>query len=285
MISISKGDKNTMRKKRGFWVVLMIACLLAGCAEMNQTTKASSSPVMDRVISRGELRVGVSGDMPPMNLLTKEDKVIGMDVDLATMIAEAMGVKLNLQRIDFAGLLPALESGSIDMILSNMTMTPDRNLKVAFVGPYFTSGKAFLTKRSSIAQARGLPDVNSPQYTFAALKGSTSAEVIRKGAPQAKLLTADTQNDAIQMVIDGKADAMIADYPICVVGTYRNPAAGLVSVVAPITYEPIGIAVPKSDPLLLNWLGNFLNSLEKAGYMDGLKEKWFAQPTWLPQMK
>jgi ABC-type amino acid transport substrate-binding protein len=87
-----------------------------------------------------------------MNLLTQEDKVIGMDVDVATMIAEVMGVKLNLQRIDFRGLLPALESGSIDMIVSNMTMTPDRNLKAAFVGPYFTSGKALLTKRSSIAQ-------------------------------------------------------------------------------------------------------------------------------------
>jgi polar amino acid transport system substrate-binding protein len=274
-----------MKKARGLFVVLMIACLLAGCAEMNQTTKASSSPVMDKITSRGELRVGISGDMPPMNLLTKEDKVIGMDVDLATMIADAMGVKLNVQRIDFSGLLPALESGRIDMIVSNMTMTPDRNLKAAFVGPYFTSGKAFLTKRSSIAQAKGLPDINSPQFTFVALKQSTSEAVIRKGAPQAKLLAAGTQNEAIQMVIDGKADAMIADYPICVVAVYHNPAAGLISVVAPITYEPIGIAVPKGDPHLLNWLGNFLHSLEKAGYMNDLKEKWFVQPTWLPQMK
>jgi len=275
-----------VKKTKWTMVVLMIGCLLAaGCAEMNQTTKASPSPVMDRITSRGELRVGISGDMPPMNLLTKEDKVIGMDVDLATMIADAMGVRLSVQRIDFNSLLPALESGRIDMIVSNMTMTPDRNLKAAFVGPYFTSGKAFLTKRSSIAQAKGLPDVNSPQYTFVALKGSTSEAVIVRGAPQAKHLTAATQNDAIQMVVDGKADAMIADFPICVVAVYRNPAAGLVSVVTPITYEPIGIAVPKGDPHLLNWLGNFLQGLEKAGYMQDLRQKWFAQPTWLPQMK
>ena len=275
-----------MKKTKWTMVVLMMGCLLAaGCAEMNQTTKASSSPVMDRITSRGELRVGISGDMPPMNLLTKEDKVIGMDVDLATMIADAMGARLSVQRIDFNSLLPALESGRIDMIVSNMTMTPDRNLKAAFVGPYLTSGKAFLTKRSSIAQAKGLPDVNSPQYTFVALKGSTSEAVIVRGAPQAKHLTAATQNDAIQMVVDGRADAMIADFPICVVAVYRNPAAGLVSVVTPITYEPIGIAVPKGDPHLLNWLGNFLQGLEKAGYMQDLKQKWFAQPTWLPQMK
>jgi polar amino acid transport system substrate-binding protein len=263
----------------------MIVFFLIGCAELNQTTKPSSSPVMDRIVSRGELRVGISGDMPPMNLLTKDDKVIGLDVDLAAMIAEALGVRLNLQRIDFSGLLPALESEKIDMIISNMTMTPDRNLKVAFVGPYYTSGKAFLTKRSSIAQAKGLPDINNPQYTFVALKGSTSEAVIRNGAPQAKVTTTGTQNEAIQMVIDGKADGMIADYPICVVGVYRNPSAGLVSVVAPITYEPIGIGLPKGDPHLINWLGNFLHGLEQAGYMKELKEKWFSQPTWLPQMK
>lgn len=274
-----------MKKVKWLFAALLIACLLPGCAQMGQTMKASSSPVMDRVLSRGELRVGVSGDMPPMNFLTKEDKVIGLDVDLATMIADAMGVKLNVQRIDFSGLLPALESGSIDMIVSNMTMTPDRNLKVAFVGPYFVSGKAFLTKRSSVAQAKALPDINSPEFTFVALKESTSEEVIREGASQAKLLTFSTQNEAIQMVIDGKADAMIADYPICVIAAYHNPEAGLVTVEAPITYEPIGIAVPKGDPHLLNWLGNFLNSLENSGYMNDLKEKWFAQATWLSQMK
>jgi polar amino acid transport system substrate-binding protein len=274
-----------VKKAKWMLVVLMICCLLVGCAEVGQTIKTSSSPVMDGIISKGELRVGVSGDMPPMNLLTKEDKLIGMDIDLAAMIAEAMGVRLNLQRIDFNRLLPALESGSIDMIVSNMTMTSDRNLRAAFVGPYFTSGKAFLTKRSSIAQAKGLPEINSPQFTFVALKGSTSESVIRNDVPQARLLIAATQNDAIQMVIDDKADAMIADYPICLVAVYSNPAAGLLTVITPVTYEPIGIAVPKGDPHLLNWLGNFMNSLEKGGYMHDLKKKWFNQMAWLSQMK
>ncbi len=274
-----------MKTAKWIFVAVGIAVLAAGCAEMERAKTPSAAPVMDRIISRGELRVGVSGDMPPMNLLTKEDKIIGLDVDLATTIAEAMGVTLTLQRIDFRGLLPALEGGSIDMIVSNMTMTPDRNLRAAFVGPYFTSGKAFLTKRSSIAQAKGLPEVNNPQFTFAALKGSTSEAVIRKGAPLANLLTADTQTQAIQMVIDGKVDAMIADYPVCVVAAYRNPAAGLISVMTPVTYEPIGIAVPKGDPHLVNWLDNFLRGLEKSGHIDELGQNWFAQPTWLPQMK
>jgi polar amino acid transport system substrate-binding protein len=227
----------------------------------------------------------MSGDMPPLNMITKEGQIIGLDADLAKLAAEAMGVKLNVQRMAFAGLLPALEAGSIDMIISNMTMTPDRNLKAAFVGPYLTSGKGLLTKRSTLAQAMKLEDLNSPQFTFAALKGSTSEAVTRKGAPQAKLLTVNTENEGVQMVIDGKADGMIADYPICVVAAYRNQGSGLVPVAAPITYEPIGIAVPKGDPQLVNWLQNFLNGIEKAGYLKDLGEKWFAKPTWIDQLK
>jgi polar amino acid transport system substrate-binding protein len=280
-----------MKKLHFFCALAVISVLLSGCAEMNRAPSPtpapapSASPVLDRILSRGELRVGMSGDMPPLNMLNKQDKIIGLDADLAAMMADAMGVKLNVQKIAFSGLLPALEAGSIDLIISNMTMTPDRNLKVAFVGPYFTSGKGLLTKNTTLTQAKKFADINNPQFTFVALKGSTSEAVTRAGAPQAKLVTVGTENEGVKMVIDGKADAMLADFPICVVAAYRNQGSGLVPVAAPLTYEPIGIAVPKGDPHLLNWLENFLRSVEKAGYMKDLGEKWFAQPTWVDQLK
>jgi polar amino acid transport system substrate-binding protein len=274
-----------MKKLQLICTLAVIISLLTGCAEMNRTAAPSPSPVLDRILSRGELRVGMSGDMPPLNMLTKDDKIIGLDADLAAMVADAMGVKLNVQKMAFAGLLPALETGSIDMIISNMTMTPDRNLKVAFVGPYVISGKGLLTKRSTLGQAMRMEDLNSPQFTFVALKGSTSEAVTRKGAPFAKLLTVSTENEGVQMVIDGKADGMLADFPICMVAAYRNQGAGLIPVKAPITYEPIGIAVPKGDPQLVNWMQNFVHSIEKAGYMKDLGEKWFAKPTWIDQLK
>lgn len=274
-----------MKKLRRLCALAAIVGFLSGCVEMNRAPAPSTSPVLDRILFRGELRVGMSGDMPPLNMTTKEDKIIGLDADLAALMAEAMGVKLNIQKMAFAQLLPALEAGSIDMIISNMTMTPDRNMKVAFVGPYFTSGKGLLTKRSALGDAMKMEDLNNINYTFVALKGSTSEAVVRKGAPLAKLITVGSENEGIQMVIDGKADGMLADFPICVVAAHRRQGSGLVPVKAPLTYEPIGIAVPKGDPQLLNWLQNFLNGIEKAGYTKDLGEKWFAKPTWIDQLK
>ena len=267
--------------------LILAILLLFGCAEMQRTSAKASAPAstLDRVLLVGELRVGMSGDMPPMNMTTKEDKLIGLDADLAAVMANAMGVRLKLEKIPFDELLPALEVGRIDMIISNMTITPERNLKAVFVGPYFVSGKGLLTKSATLAKAEKMKDLNSPEFTFVALKGSTSELVARKGAPKAVLLTAYSEDEAVQMVVKGDADAMIADFPICVVAAYRHKGSGLVAASTPITYEPIGIAIPKGDPQLVNWLENVLDGLRKSNVLTAMKLKWFSEPTWADQLK
>ena len=160
--------KKLMKQSMLFVVGLVFLALVTGCAGMNTgTSSVTNSPVMDRIIQNGELVVGTAGSMPPLNMTTKDGKVVGIEPDIARYIAAAMGVELRLETMPFADLLEALESGKVDMVLSNMTITPKRNLSAAFVGPYYVSGKAFLTKLETIALAREADDVNSadPQRT------------------------------------------------------------------------------------------------------------------------
>jgi len=278
-----------MKKYRAIHILglILVILLFIGCAEMQRTSAQATAPssTLDRVLLVGELRVGMSGDMPPLTMTTKEDKLIGLDADLAAIMANAMGVRLKLQKIPFNELLPALEGGRIDMIISNMTITPERNLKAVFVGPYFVSGKGLLTKRATLAKAEKMADLNSAEFTYVVLIGSTSELVARKGAPKAVLLTAYSEDEAVQMVLNGDADAMIADFPICVVAAYRHKGSGLVAASTPITYEPIGIAIPKGDPHLVNWLENVLDGLRKSNILAAMKIKWFSEPTWADQLK
>jgi polar amino acid transport system substrate-binding protein len=182
-------------------------------------------------------------------------------------------------------LLPALQAGEVDMVLSGMTITPKRNLKVAFVGPYFISGKAFLTKIKTIALAKEAVDVNNPNTKLVALKDSTSQAFAEAVLDKTTLYTTGNYDEAVDMVLNDKVQAMIADYPICVVSVFRYPEAGLLSVVTPLTYEPIGIAIPANDPLLMNWATNTLNSIEASGQLDELRLKWFARGSWLEKLK
>ena len=274
-----------MMMKKLMFVLLALLLLLGGCAQMNSNTpKASASPVIDRIVQRGELVVGMAGNMPPMNMTSKEGELIGYEVDLAKAMAAAMGVRAKLAVISFAELLPALRSGKIDLILSNMTITPGRNLKVAFVGPYFTSGKAFLTKIKTIAMAEEPGDIDAKKTKLVALKGSTSQAFVEEAIPEATLVAANDYDEAVKMVLEDKVHAMVADYPICVVSVFRYPHQGLLSVVTTLTYEPIGVGVPAGDPLLVNWVENFMGIAEETGLLQELKEKWLLQADWLHRL-
>ena len=274
-----------MKSVRVVLLSVFLMFLLTACAGWQMTQSSpSNSPVIDRIMDRGELVVGAMGNMPPMNMTTKDGKKIGMEVDMVKGIAAAMGVNYRFKTMPFSDLIPALQAGKVDMIISGMTINAERNLKVAFVGPYFISGKAFLTKIKTIAEADEAADLNRPETKLVALKGSTSQTFAEELIPRATLWTAKDYDEAVNMVLNGEVHAMIADYPVCVVSVFRYPEAGLLSMVTPITYEPIGIAVPAGDPLLVNWLENFMASMEGSGTLDELKKKWFARGDWLKKL-
>jgi len=278
--------KLRMNKRSLLLVGMLLITFVTGCAGMSAgTAPTRNAPVMDRIIQKGELVVGTAGSMPPLNMTTKDGQVVGIEPDIARYIAGAMGVTLKIETMPFAELLPALESGKVDMVLSNMTITPKRNLSAAFVGPYYVSGKAFLTKLETIALAREASDINSPDTTLAVLKGSTSQYFAEEVIPDAKLITTEDYDGAVELVRSGKAHAMIADYPICLVSVFRYPEDGLLTVVTPLTYEPIGIAVPANDPLLVNWLENFLHTMEASGNLESIADYWLEDASWLKDLK
>ena len=275
-----------MKRARLIIISILALLLFTACAQMQQgSTGTSASPVLERIQQKGELTVGTMGDMPPLNMTTKDGEIIGLEPDIARLMANAMGVKVKFVTKPFSELLPALQTGEVDMILSGMTITAERNMKVAFVGPYFISGKAFLTKIKTIANAKEAVDVNSPDTKLVALKGSTSQAFAEAFIDKATLFTTGTYDEAVDMLLQDKVQAMIADYPICVVSVFRYPEAGLLSVVTPLTYEPLGIAVPANDPLMINWTENALANLEGSGILDELKLKWFARGAWLHKLK
>jgi polar amino acid transport system substrate-binding protein len=270
-----------LRKNLGV-VAWMVAFSLV--AVWGQGFAAGISPVLDRIQAKEELVVGTAASMPPLNMTTKDGQIVGMEIDMASFFASSIGVKLTLRPMHFNDLLPALEAGQVDMVLSGMTIIPERNLKVAFVGPYFASGKSILAKAANVESIDEVAKMNNPDKVLVALKGSTSQMFIEKVTPKAKFVPAEDYNQAVSMVREDKAVAMVADYPICMVSVYLYPEARLARLKKPLTYEPLGIALPGNDPLLVNWVQNFLHALDKMGDMEALMEKWFKNASWVSHL-
>jgi polar amino acid transport system substrate-binding protein len=268
-------------------LVLLTAVLLTACAQVGGSTaspSATSSPTLDAILARGELVVGTAANMPPLSMTTRSGEIIGLEADLANYLAYTMGVKLRLEKMQFSKLLRALESGEVDMVISYMTITPRRNLKVAFAGPYFVSGKCVLTRREALASMESAADINAANLKLTALEGSTSQEFVERLIPSATLVTSPDADAGVARVLSGEVDAMLADYPVCLVTHARYPDEGLVSVITRLTYEPLGIALPANDPLLLNFVENLLGGLALSGRLNELNERWFGDARWLEQL-
>jgi polar amino acid transport system substrate-binding protein len=146
------------------------------------------------------------------------------------------------------------------------------------------SGKAFLTKRKTIASVDDTTEINSPDTKLAALKGSTSELFVQTVLFNTTLVTVTDYDEGVGMVIRDEVHALVADYPICAVSVVRYPDEGLMSVNTPFTYEPLGIAMPANDPHLVNWTENFLKSLEGSGALEMLKKRWFEETSWLNKL-
>jgi ABC-type amino acid transport substrate-binding protein len=102
--------------------------------------------------------------------------------------------------------------------------------------------------------------------------------------PRARLVTVPTNDAGVQMVLNKQADALIADLQVCTLAQWRNPEAGLQARLDPFTTEPLGIALPPDDPLLLNLVTNYLNTLENTGELAQLKARWLSNGQWVGEL-
>ena len=242
---------------------------------------AMAGDTLQRVIDSKVLKVGMSADQPPMNAVSRSGQFMGYDVDLAAALAAAMQVRLEVVKMPFGKLMSALEKGKIDMIASGMAITPQRTTQVSFVGPYIMSGKSILTKDTVLAKIESSEEFNRKDLKLVALANSTSASFIKAAAPDATLIEVANYQEGVAKIIDGTADAMVADMPACVLSILRNPDAGLTTLSSPVTVEPIGIAISKNDPQFLNLVDNYLDTYAKAGLLDKLNSKWFVDKSWI----
>jgi len=283
-------QKEEERMKALRWMVVSVALLvgLSGCACLQEGAGTSgapaaytcpTAPVIKSIMSKGEVVVGMAGDMPPLNMRTKDGRLVGYEVDLAQAIAKYMGVKLRPVTMPFNDLLPALYGRKVDMVISGMTMSPERNLKVAFVGPYYASGKSILAKTATLAQVDEVSKIKAANVKITALRGSTSEVFVQQAFPNVQYVPAATYDEGVKMVLDDRAHAMVADHPLVITSALRYPE--LAAIVTPFTYEPIGVAVACNNPLLVNWLENLMKHLEAMGEMKRMKARWFESGSWI----
>jgi ABC-type amino acid transport substrate-binding protein len=263
---------------------MMLFALLTVASMMSSAAATAQSPVLNRVLKSGELRVGMSADQPPLNVKNKNGEMMGLEVDLAEGLAYALGLELKIVQMPFGRLLGALKRGKVDMVMSGMDITAKRTKDFLFVGPYLLSGKSLLTTSKALAEAETVDDINNPDVTFVALVNSTSEAFIKRQLPKAKFTPVDDYETGVKKVLSGEVDAMVADMPACVLAVLRNADSGLVTLAEPLSVEPMGIAVSAKDPKFYNLIDNFVDTFEATGILTELRREWFDNGDWIKDL-
>ena len=263
----------TMKKT----VVLFVLCWLS-------LVTVTAQNVLQHIIKDQVIRVGLTADQPPFAMEAIDGSLIGFEVDLAHLIADAMNVKLELIQMSFKDLLPSLEKGEIDVVMSGMTMTVPRNMKYAFVGPYIVTGKSILSRSASYSKAN-IHELNTKNVKIASLTGSTSEVYAKSQFPDARHVSVTDYEEAIQLLRNNEIIALVADYLQCTYIAHKNSTDRFYVTDVLFTSERIGFAISSNEMLLVNLLSNFLNEIEYSGQLNKLENEWIRSLDWMDRVE
>ena len=227
---------------------------------------------MAEIQEAGELVIGVKYDVPPFGLNNPETgEVEGFDVDLGTYIADKLGVEVKTREATSDNRIPLLVDGTIDLILSTMTITEERDLEVDFSEPYYVAnGDVLVPEGSEIAT---LEDLNGQRVCTAL--GSTYAETIEKEAPEADLRLVDLYSECFDQIQTGAVDAVSTDNVILTGMVIQDPSLQLLGL--DYTTEPYGIGIPEGDTEMKEFVDETLAEYIESGEWQTSYDEWVGQ--------
>ncbi len=245
----------------------------------------SAEDLLSEIVSRKEIRIGMEAGYIPFEMKNKKGGLIGFDVDLAKILAKEMGVKVKFINTEWDGIIPALLTKKFDLIMSGMTVTQKRNLKVNFATPYIIVGQTILLNKKLKGKIKNYRQLNSSKYNVISKLGTTGEQAVKKLLPNAKYRAYQTEQEAALEIMSGKADAFVYDHPYNSIFVNAKGKGKVIHLSTPFTHEPIGMALRKSDPNFLNFLNNFISQVKNDGRYDKLYQKWFKGDKCLSQIK
>ena len=166
--------RNGLRLGR-YWSSVLAVVVTMATAPMAEAQNArqelSAESVIETIKRRGAVTIGLSLFVP-WSMRDRNGELIGFEVDVGRKLAEDMGVEAEFVPTAWDGIIPALVSGKFDVIISGLSITPQRNLTVNFTQPYAYTGATILANRQ-LTEGFSVEDFNSPEVTFAARRGGT----------------------------------------------------------------------------------------------------------------
>ncbi len=253
----------------------VIAALGLMFTSIERTADAANERFM-KVMERGKIVVGVKADYKPWGFRDTDGNLVGMEIDMAQDVADALGVELELVPVQSSNRMQFLEQGKIDLMIATMSDRTDRRKVVGIPEPnYYTSGTNVLAKQGVISEWGDLRD-----KPVCGKQGAFYNKVVSK-RHGAKVVAFVNNAEAKQALRDGKCIAWVYDDSSIVSDLSSGQWDGFEMPLSSEDDNPWGLAVPVEE--IDGVWGNFMAGLTYRWHISGrlieLEEKWGIQPT------
>jgi polar amino acid transport system substrate-binding protein len=252
--------------KRIAAALLAVSALVLGHAEAKADAFAD-------IVKKGVVRIAVPLDVPPFGSLNQERKPEGFDIDLAEMVAKALGVKLELQQVTGANRIPFLITDKVDIVISVMGLTPERAKQIMFTAPYADTHLAVYGPKS--ANVKSAAEIGNLKVVAA--KGTTQDLGLAAMNPRANIMRTEDDATAATAYITGQAD-LFATNSLIVPDLMKRAPNKEFDLKFVIRRSPAHMGVKMGELGLLQWLNSFIFFNTMNGELDRLHQKWLAAP-------
>jgi len=278
------GMKNQGRILRLITFTLLLLCSSSFSYAATILQDLSAASTIETVKKRGVLKVGMD-IFQPWAMKDKNGKLIGFEIDVATRLAEDMGVKVEFMPTAWSGIIPALLTGKFDVIIGGMGITAQRALQVNFTQPYEFSGMSIVAHKKLAAGFDSLEDFNKPEVQIAVKLGTTAAAAAKKFLPKAKLRMFDTEPQAYQELRNGNVHAVVGSAPRPAYEAVDYSDSLFLPIQGTFTKEPIGFAMRKGDPDTLAFFNSWITIVKLEGWLEKRHNYWFGTKDWIKQVE
>jgi polar amino acid transport system substrate-binding protein len=271
----------SLRTTRRLLAALCMVCMLAVVA--GAQSAVPDSPTLSRVFTDKVLRVGVNPNFKPFSF-EKDGKRIGVDIDIANLLAKKLGVRAQIVTpASFSDLIPMLNEGKIDIIMAGMSITFDRAKVVDFSSPYFETGLSILLNKAKSARLgiSGVPNYGAliselmqngkaDQLVIAVTDGKAPQRIVPRFFPKATIKAYPTNEEAAAATLKGEADLMVHDEIFLKVWLKEHAKEAqfrLTVLDPPFKPDYYGMAIRKGNQGFLNMLDVFNLELRSNGYV------------------
>jgi polar amino acid transport system substrate-binding protein len=241
-----------------------LAFVILSCAAGDRDATGASS---------GTLRVGVAPNYPPV-VYEVDGEIVGIEADLAQLVGRALGRKIVYRSYPFPELLDALDRGEIDVVMSGLSITPERSARVLFCDPIMQVGQLALIRTNDIARFGRIQAIRRYGARVGYARGTTGEQYVAENLGGATSFDFDTVDDGIRSLRAGRIDYFIHDAPTIwrLAGDPAN--RDLQGLYQPLTEESLAWAVRRGNTKLLMLLNTTLAHAKREGQVDPIIDHW-----------